>query len=145
MAYFNFDSTAINTGTMFVFGSWSCTANRSVGFTSHLIDTTNAKASQQKELGETTSAESFLPRLAEDIERMSLLDMSSTRLLFGLGNPAASYLAILRLCRKNLIKTRTAPQFDSYPDSDDDFDLDSDLLNCPSLTILATPQSRFIY
>ena len=39
--------------------------------------------------------------------------------------------------------TRTAPQFDSYPDSDDDFE--SDLYNFPSLTIMATPQSQVVY
>ena len=38
---------------------------------------------------------------------------------------------------------RTAPQFDSYPDSDDDFDLN--LLNFPCLTIMATPQGRVVY
>ena len=39
-----------------------------------------------------------------------------------------------------MIRIRTAPQFDSYPNSDDDFDLDSDSLN---LTILAMPQSHW--
>ena len=41
--------------------------------------------------------------------------------------------------------TRTPPLFDSYPDSDDDFDLDSDSLDCQSLTIMATPQSRVVF
>ena len=94
MASFNFDFPTINAGTTFVFGSWSCTANGSGSFTSHLIDTTNAKALQQEELGETTSAESFLPQIAEEIERMSLSNTSSTRLPFGLGNSAALYSAI---------------------------------------------------
>jgi len=35
--------------------------------------------------------------------------------------------------------------FDSYPDSDDDFDPDSDSLDCQNLTILATPQSRVVF
>ena len=61
MASFNFNFPAINAGTTFVFGSWSCTANESGGFTSHLIDTTNAKTLQQEELGETTHSECFLP------------------------------------------------------------------------------------
>lgn len=55
----------------------------------------------------------------------------------------ASYSAFLH--RKNLIGTRTAPRFDSYPDSDNDFDPDSDLLDYSNLTILATPQSRVVY
>ena len=41
--------------------------------------------------------------------------------------------------------TRTPALFDSYLDSDDDFDLDSDSLDCQGLTILATPQSRVIF
>ena len=41
--------------------------------------------------------------------------------------------------------SRTLPLFDSYPDSDDDFDLDSDSPDCQGLTILATPQSRIIF
>ena len=76
---------------------------------------------------------------------MPLLDTFSTRLPFGLHNSAASYSAIIH--RKNLARsfarTRTAPQFDSYLDSDDDFDPDS--LDYPCLTILATPQSRVVY
>ena len=40
---------------------------------------------------------------------------------------------------------RTPPLFDSYPDSDDDFDFDSDLLDHQSLTILATPQDRVVF
>ena len=41
--------------------------------------------------------------------------------------------------------TRIPPLLDSYPDSDDDFDLDSDSLNCQSLTIMAIPQSRVVF
>ena len=41
--------------------------------------------------------------------------------------------------------TQTSPLFDSYPDSDDDFGFDSDLLGYRNLTILATPQSRVVY
>jgi hypothetical protein len=103
------------------------------------------KMLRREQLGETTSAEILLPQLAEEIESLSLSDKTSTRFLLGLENSAASYSAIIR--RKNLAQncamTRTAPQFDSYPDSDDDFD--SDLLNLPSLTIMATPQSRVVY
>jgi len=141
MASFNFDSPAITAGTTFVFGSWSCTTDGSGGFASHLIKTTNAEALQQ-ELDKITSAEFLLPQLEEEIERMSLSDTYSTRLPFGLDNSAASYSAIIH--QKNFAQssagTRTAPQFDFYPDSDDDFD--ADLLDCLSLTILATPQNR---
>ena len=76
---------------------------------------------------------------------MSLSDTTSTCFPFGLENSAASYSAIFH--QKNLdqnsVLTQSAPQFDSYPDSDDNFD--SNLLNCSNLTITATPQSRIVY
>jgi len=74
---------------------------------------------------------------------MSLSVTSSTYLPFGLDNSATSYAAIL--CQKDLTRTQFAPQFDSYLDSDDDFDPDSNFLNYLSLTILTTPQSRVVY
>ena len=66
-----------------------------------------------------------------------------TRFPFGLKNSAMSYSALSR--QWDLTGTRTPPLFDSYPDSDDDFDFDSDLLSCRNLTILATPQSWVVY
>ena len=47
--------------------------------------------------------------------------------------------------RWNWTGTRTLPLFGSYPDSDDDFDSNSDSLDCQNLTILATPQSRVVF
>jgi hypothetical protein len=103
------------------------------------------KTLRREQLGETTSAEILLPQLAEEIESLSLSDTTSTRFPLGLENSVASYSAIFH--RKNLaqnyVMTWIAPQFDSYPNSGDDFE--SDLLNFPSLTIMATPQSRVIY
>ena len=68
---------------------------------------------------------------------MSLSDTTSTHFPLRLENSAASYSAIFH--QKNLdqnsVSTRTARQFD----------FDSDSLNFPSLTILATPQSRVVY
>ena len=139
MVSFNFSFLAIDAGTTFVFGSWACIANGSGSFSSNLIDPASTKMLRQEQLGETTFIEILLPRIAEEIESLSLSDTSSTRFPLGLGNSTASYSAILH--RKNVIRTRTAPQFDSYPVSDDDFDPDSDLLNYLNLTILATPQS----
>jgi hypothetical protein len=54
-----------------------------------------------------------------------------------------TYLAPFR--QMDRTGTRTLPLFDSYPDSDDDLDFDSDSLGCRSLTILATPQNRAIF
>ena len=54
-----------------------------------------------------------------------------------------TYLAPFR--QTDQTGTRTLPLFDSYPDSDDDFDFDSDLLGCRNLSILATPQSQVVF
>ena len=137
MVSFDFGFPAIDAGTTFVFGSWFCIADGSGGFSSHLIGSASTKMLLQERLGETTSAEILLPEIAEEIESLSLSDKTSTRFPLELENSAASYFGILH--RKNLdqnsVSTRTAPQFD--------FDLDS--LNFPSLTIMATPQSRVVY
>ena len=53
------------------------------------------------------------------------------------------YSALSR--QRDRTRTRIPPLFDSYLDSDDDFDLNSDSLDCQSLTIMATPQSRVIF
>src|SRR6185312_2214668 len=94
-------------------------------------------------LCEITSAEILLSGIAKEIESLSLSDSMPTRFPFGLKNSAMSYSALSRQWDRT--GTRTPPLFDSYPDSDDDFDLDSDYLDCQSLTILATPQSRVIF
>ena len=115
MASFDFDVPAISAGTTFIFSSWSCTADGSGGFVSHLIDATNMKASQHEEPSETTSAGILLPQLTEKSKRMSLSDTTSTCFPFGLENSAASYSAIFH--QKNLdqnsVLTQSAPQFDS--------------------------------
>ena len=141
MASFEFDFPAISAGTTFVFGSWACTANGSGGFSSHLIDTTSMETPRQEQLGETTSVKILLLQLAEEIKSLSFSETTLTCFRLGLENSAVSYFAIFhqKNLAQNSVITRTAPQtqFDSYPDSDDDFD--SDLLNFPSLTIMATP------
>ena len=68
-------------------------------------------------------------------------DSAPARFPFRLRNSAATYPALLR--QWDWTGIRTPPLFDSYSDSDDDFDLNSDSLGCQDLTILATPQSRF--
>ena len=141
MASFESSFPVIDTRTTFVFGSWVCIANGSGGFSSHLINPANTKTPRREKLGEITSAEILLPGIAKEIENLSLSDLTPTRFPFGLRNSAASYSALFH--QKDRTGTRTPPLFDSYPDSDDDFD--SDLLSCRNLTILATPQSRVVY
>ena len=143
MASFEFSFPAIDAGTTFVFGSWVCIANNSGGFSSHLIDPASTETPRREQLGEITSAEIHLPGIAKEIESLSLSDSTPTRFPFVLKNSAMSYSALSRQWDRT--GTRIPPLFDSYPDSDDDFDLDSDPLNCPNLTILATPQSRVVY
>ena len=96
-----------------------------------------------KQLSKITSAEILLPGIAKEIESLSLSDLMPTRFPFGLENSAMTYSALSRQWDRT--GTRTPPLFDSYPDSDDDFDLDSDSPDCQGLTILATPQSRIIF
>ena len=125
MASFDFSFPAIEAGTTFILGSWVCVAKGSGGFSSRLVNPTSTKAPQQEQLGEITSTEILLPEIAREVKNLSLSDTTSALLPFGLGNSTASFTALLQ---KNMIRTRTAPWFDSYPDS----------LN---LTILAMPQS----
>ena len=143
MASFAFGFPVIDAGTSFIFGSWVCVANGSGGFSSHLINPTNTKAPQKEQLGEITSVEILLPGIDKEIESLSLSGSVPTRFPFRLKNSPISYSALFRQWDRT--GTRTPPLFDSYPDSDDDFDFDSDLLGCRNLTILATPQSRVVY
>ena len=143
MASFEFSFPAIDAGTTFIFGSWVCITNGSGGFSSHLIDPVSTKTPRREQLSEITSAEILLPGIAKEIESLSLSDPTPTRFPFGLKNSAVSYSALLH--QRDQTRTRTSPLFDSYPDSDDDFDFDSDLLGCRNLTILATPQSRVVF
>jgi len=128
MASFNFGFPAIDAGTTFVFGSWVCVANRSGGFSSHLINPASTKAPRQEQPGEITSVEILLPGIVKEIENLSLSDSTPTRFPFGLENSTVSYSALFR--QQDWTWTRTPALFDSYPDSSDDFDLDSGSHDC---------------
>ena len=130
-------------GTTFMFGSWVYIANGSGGFSSHLIDHASTETPWREQLGEITSIEILLPGIAKEIENLPLSDLTPTRFPFGLKNSATSYSALLH--QRDQTRTRTSPLFDSYPDSDDDFDFDSDFFGCRNLTILATPRSRVVF
>ena len=143
MASFEFSFPAIDAGTTFVFGSWFCIANSSGGFSSHLIDPASTETPQREQHGEITSAEILLPGIAKEIESLSLSDSMPTHFPFVLKNSAMTYSALSRQWDRTGI--RTPPLFDSYPDSDDDFDLDSDSPDCQGLTILDMPQSRIVF
>ena len=143
MASFEFSFPAIDAGSTFVFGSWVCITNSSRGFSSHLIDPASTETPRREQLGEITSAEIHLPGIAKEIESLSLSDSTPTRFPFVLKNSAMSYSALSRQWDRT--GTRIPPLFDSYPDSDDDYDLDSDSPNRQGLSILATPQNRVVF
>ena len=143
MASFEFSFPMIDAGTTFVFGSWVCIANGSGGFSSHLIDHASTETPWREQLGEITSIEILLPGIAKEIENLSLSDPTPTRFPFGPKNSAMSYSALFR--QRDQIGIRNLPLFDSYLDSDDDFDFNSNLLGCQNLTILATPQNPVIF
>ena len=143
MASFEFSFLAIDAGTTFVFGSWVCIANGLGGFSSHLVNPTSTETPRREQLGEITSAEILLPRIAKGIENLSFSDSTPTRFPFGLKNSAMSYSALSRQWDRT--GTRIPPLFDSYPDSDDDSDLDSDSPDRQGLSILATPQNRVVF
>ena len=143
MASFGFSFPAIDAGTTFVFGSRACVADGSGSFSSHLINPASTKTTRREQLGEITFAEILLPEIIEEIKSLSLSDTAPTRFPLGLRISAVSYSTFLH--RRNPIWTRTIPRFDSYLDSDDDFDLNSDSFDCPNLTILAMPQNRIVY
>ena len=143
MASFEFNFPAIDAGTTFVFGSWVCIANGSGGFSNHLINPASTETLRREQVSKITSVEILLPEIAKEIKNLSLSDSTPTRFPFGLKNSAMLYSALFR--QRDRTRTRTPSLFDSYPDSDDDFDLDSDSPGCQNLTILATPQSRVVF
>jgi hypothetical protein len=166
MASFNFGPVVLNEGTTFIFGSWVCIANGSGGFKSHSTNLMNPKAASPASPNE--SGEVLLPELINEIERLSVCDVASTRspttpfgldpiysemphnyTMFGLCNAATTYMAAMQHRLANGITEKEdttcweAPIYDSYPDSDDDStqSLDRDL----SLIITSTPRGSFVY
>ena len=77
MASFNFEPAVLNEGTTFIFGSWVCIANGSGGFKSHSTNLMNPKAASPASPNE--SGEVLLPELINEIERLSVFDVTSTR------------------------------------------------------------------
>jgi hypothetical protein len=84
MASFNFTSAVLDEGTTFIFGSWICVANGLGGFNSHLANSKEPEASSS-----TPSSDLYefidnlddllFPDLAQQIEKMSVFNTTSTR------------------------------------------------------------------
>ena len=166
MASFIFDNPAVSASTTFIFGSRVCIANGSGSFNSHLANPMSAETSKQDQPDGTISDEFLLPELADEIEKLSLSYTLSTHLAplgidpiyfeflrpqlpLGLHNATASYVTIMRreinqkIIDQEVTACWEAPVFDSYPNSNDEFDLE--LTDYSSLTIIATPLSHFMY
>jgi hypothetical protein len=84
MASFNFISVVLDEGTTFIFGSWICVADGSGGFNSHLANSKEPEASSPTS---SSNLDDFIdnldntlfPDLAQQIEKMSVFDATSTR------------------------------------------------------------------
>jgi hypothetical protein len=154
MAYFNFTSAVLDEGTTFIFGSWICPANGSGGFNSHLA---NSKESETSSSTPSSDLNDFidnvddmlLPDLAQQIEKMSVFNATSTHDipdLFGsdsnrsektsrsksLSDLEENLDLLLKIKDVGATTCRGAPIFDTYPDSNEEYS--------PCST---TPSSRF--
>jgi hypothetical protein len=84
MASFNFTSAVLDKGTTFIFGSWICFTNGLGGFNSHLA---NSKKPEGSSSTPSSDLDEFidnlddllLPNLAQQIEKTSIFNATSTR------------------------------------------------------------------
>jgi hypothetical protein len=84
MASFNFSSVVLDEGTTFIFGSWICVTNGSGGFNSHLANSKEPEASSSTRSNDLDDFidnldDMLLPDLAQQIEKMSVFNATSTR------------------------------------------------------------------
>jgi hypothetical protein len=154
MASFNFTSAVLDEGTTFIFGSWICVANALGGFNSHLANSKEPEASSStpsSNLHEFIDNldDMLLPDLAQQIEKISIFNATSTRdapdlfvldlnrsektsrskFLFDLEE---NLNLLLNIKDVGATACRGAPIFDTYSDSNKEYS--------PRST---TPSSRF--
>jgi hypothetical protein len=84
MASFNFTSVVLDEGTTFIFGSWICVANGLGGFNSHLANSKEPEASSSTPSSDLDKFidnldDMLFPDLAQQIEKMSVFNATSTR------------------------------------------------------------------
>ena len=143
MASFSFEPTVLDEGTTFLFGSWVCVADGSGGFNSHLADPINSRSSSPA--SPKGAGEALLPERIDEIDRLSVFDMTTTRspttllgldsiypetppnyTMFGLRNAATTNMTAMHhhlaygRSKKEATTCWEAPIYDSYPDSDGD-------------------------
>jgi hypothetical protein len=83
VASFNFTSAVLDEGTTFIFSSWICVANGLGGFNSHLANSKKPKASSSISSNDLDDFinnldDMLLPDLAQQIEKMSIFNVTST-------------------------------------------------------------------
>jgi hypothetical protein len=143
MASFSFTSVVLDEGTIFIFGSWICLADGLGGFNSHL---TNSKEPEAFPSTSSSDLDNFidnlddmlLPYLAQQIERMSFFNSTSTCDAPGLlgsdpnqsDNTSQSKSLpdleedldlLLQIKDVGATASREAPIFDIYLDSDEEY------------------------
>jgi hypothetical protein len=84
MASFNFTSAMLDEGTTFIFGSWICITDGLGGFNSHLANSKESEASSSTSSSDLDDFidnldDMLLPDLAQQIEKMSVFNATSTR------------------------------------------------------------------
>jgi hypothetical protein len=84
MASFNFTSAVLDEGTTFIFGSWICVANSLGGFNSQLANSKELEASSSTASSDhdefiNNLDDLLFPDLAQQIEKMSIFNATSTR------------------------------------------------------------------
>jgi hypothetical protein len=151
MVSFNFTSIVLGEGTTFIFDSWICIANGLGGFNSRLVDSWKPEISaltRSSDLDEFIDNldELLLPYLALQIQKMSVLDATSTHDAPELvrldsnrseGTTQSKSLSNLEEDLNLLLKfkdvgataCRAVPVFDNYSDSNEEY---SSLSTTPS-------------
>jgi hypothetical protein len=143
MASFNFTSAVLDEGGTFIFGSWICVANGLGGFNSHLANSKEPEASSSISSSDLDDFidnldDMLLPNLAQQIEKMSVSNATSTRDasdLFGSDSNRSEKTSrskslsdleedldlLLKIKDAGTTACREAPVFDIYSDSDDEY------------------------
>jgi len=132
MASFNFEPAVLDEGTTFIFGSWVCIANGSGGFNSHLTNLMNSESFSPASPSE--SGEVLLLELADEIERLSVSDVTSNRsptallglypiyseaprnyTMYGLHNTVATYMAACITASHTRVQRKKPPPVGRRP------------------------------
>jgi hypothetical protein len=143
MASFNFINAVLDKGTTFNFGSWICVADGLGGFNSYLANSKEPEASSSTSSSDLDDFidnldDTLLPDLAQQIEKMSFFNSTSTRdapVLLGsdlnqsdntsrsksLSDLKEDLDLLLQIKDVGTTASRETPVFDIYSDSDEEY------------------------